>query len=382
MKIGIFADAYIPYKSGVTVSIQTLEAGLRQLGHQVYVFAPHYPGEEKSPYVFRFPSLPSFYPGFRLGIPVSLKIEKEIGRLGLDVLHAQSPFQSGRYALHIKRKHKIPLVYTLHTLFEKYSHYVPLLPDAFSKKIISSYIKYFCGNCDHIIVPTEEIKPHLLEKGIKQPITALATGINLNIADQYQGLGIREKLGIKPEDTVLVFCGRLAKEKNISFLFEVLKVVLAEKPNTHLLLIAGPGPEREYYLKLASEMGLKDNVIITKDVFHPRVFDYYAIGDIFVFASTTETQGLVIAEAKTKNMPAVVVRAEGVIKSMQDGIDGYLVPLEIGAFAEKVIYLIENPEKRKKMGLAAGEFVKKEFSQEAMAQKILRVYNSVLPVST
>lgn len=378
MKIGIFADAYLPYKSGVTVSIQTLEEGLRSLGHEVFIFAPSYPKQEDSPYVLRFPSLPSPYPEFRLCVPFSLYIESRIKDLKLDVLHAQSPFQMGRYALHVKRKFKVPLVYTLHTLFEKYAHYVPVIPTQITAKIISAYTKNFCNHCDHIIVPTAEIKPHLLEKGVTAPISDAATGINLKIADQYSGKGIREKEGIPKDAIVLCFCGRLAKEKNIPFLFDVLKLLLQKRKDVYLLLIAGLGPEREYFEKMVKDQGIEKNVIITKGVSHPVVFDYYAISDMFVFASTTETQGLVIAEAKSKSIPAVVVRAEGVVKSMQDGIDGYLVPLDVNVFAEKVMELINNPGKRKQMGVEGRKFVEKEFSHESMAIKISAIYSSVI----
>jgi 1,2-diacylglycerol 3-alpha-glucosyltransferase len=377
MKIGIFADAYLPYKSGVTVSIQTLEEGLRGLGHEVFVFAPDYPGAEKNDHIFRFPSLKSPYPGFRLNIPFSPKIEGIIPKLNLDIIHSQTPFQTGRYALHIKRRFKIPLVYTLHTLFEKYAHYVPLIPEKISAGMISAYIRNFCNNCDHIIVPTDEIKPQLIKNKVVRPITALATGINLKISDSYGGKGIRQKIGIPEDAIVLVFCGRLAKEKNIPFLFNVLKIILKEKPNTYLLVIAGSGPEEENLKTLAKQMGLERNIIFTEGVSHPVVFNYYAIGDIYVFASTTETQGLVIAEAKTKSMPAVVVRAEGVVKSMQDGIDGYLVSLDEKEFANKVIELINHPEKRKEMGRAGRIFVEKEFSQESMAKKMATVYESL-----
>lgn len=373
MKIGLFTDSFLPYISGVSISIETQAIGLRELGHEIFIFAPHYPGEDPDPYVFRFPSLPSLYPNFRVSLPFSKKIKEIIPKLGLDIIHSHSPFQMGRLAKNEAKKLKIPLVYTLHTLFEQYSHYVPLLPKTLKKKFVLSFADSFCGQCQAVIVPSEELAKDISQNGVHAPIKVVPTGINLGLADNFTGKGIREGLGIGAKAPLLIFCSRMAKEKNIPFLFAVFKLVLKEAPETKLLMVGG-GPILGSLKSMVFSEGLGEKVIFVGEVPYPKVFDYYAAANIFIFASLTETQGLVIGEAKAKSLPVIALDSPGTRKSAQNDVDGWLLLPDKNLFSQKVIELIKTPQKQAQMGKAGREFVEKELSAKAMAKKIEAVY--------
>ncbi|MBU0687048.1 MAG: glycosyltransferase [Candidatus Margulisbacteria bacterium] len=377
MKIAIFADSYLPYISGVTVSVHTLLEDLQKLGHQVLLFAPDYPGAKKEKRVFRFPSIPSPYPAFRITIPYSLGFINRFNNFAPDIIHSHSPFQLGHRSQKLAGEQKIPYVYTLHTLFEKYAHHVPFIKPHHVSTRIRHHLEKFCSACQHIITPSPQTNDYLKELGVQTPSSVVKTGINLDAARRFSGKGIRKKYSIPEDATLLVYAGRLAKEKNIPFLFRVLKKIVAQENNVYLILVAS-GPEEDSLVKLAVSLGILGKVIFTGGAPHPLVFDYYAAGDIFVFSSKTETQGLVVAEAKIKGLPAVVIDAAGVSASVKDGEDGFLVPEDKNLFIEKVLLLIKNQELRKKMGEAAQFNGEKDFSSLHSTQKLEGIYASLI----
>lgn len=382
MNIAFFTESYKPYISGVTVSVATLTDALRALGHRVYVFAPSYKGHKDSDRdVFRFPSAPSKYPGFRLAIPFSMEISKKLPKLGIDVIHSHSPFQLGLLGKSLAKKLNVPFVYTFHTLFEQYLHYAPLIPREISKKILSAYLKHFCDTSDCVVVPSKPVLGFLKKEGVKSRIEIVPTGINFEASKQFTGKFIREKHRIPASAVILLYVGRLSEEKNIPFLFKALKIISSKHPRAHMLLAAG-GPQADALKALAKELGLSSRITFAGQIKQPDIFDYYAGADIFVFASTTETQGLVIAEAAGSGLPVVAVDAGGVSDTILDGKHGYLVPHDLKEFARRVGELILNEEKRKKMALAAKEFARERFSARAYAKKAEKIYLELMAKKT
>ncbi len=378
MNIALFTESYKPYISGVTISVETLAKDLRRLGHRVYIFAPHYKGhKEKDWGVFRYPSSPTAYPGFRLAIPFSRKISKKISKLNLDIIHSHSPFQLGLLSRRFARKLKIPFVYTFHTLFDQYLHYLPILPKFLSKRILSNYLRNFCNSSDHIIAPSIKVKELLEKQKIKSKIEVVPTGVDFELAKSFTGNGVRAKHKIAKDEIVLLYVGRLGKEKNLPFLFEAFKLAHKKHKNTHLLLVAR-GPYESGLKKLAKKLGLSKRIIFAGQVKYPLVFDYYAASDIFVFASTTETQGLVLAEAKTSGLPIIAVGAKGVFDMVIDGEHGFLVEHDVKIFADKISHLIHDEELRKKMAIKAEEHAREHLSSHAYAKKVEKIYKSLL----
>lgn len=279
MNIAFFSESYKPYISGVTNSIETLKAGLEELGHKVMVFSPDYPNAPKTPGVYRFPSLPAPYPGYRLSIPVPGKYFNELKKAGVNVIHSHSPYQLGLLSMHYARKLKVPFVFTMHTMLGKYMHYVPIIPNKLLDMISSRYIKTFCNRCDMIVVPTENVRRQLSSIGVKTKMETVPAGLDLSLSKTANPSGIRQRHGIPDNAKLLIFVGRLAKEKNIYFLFKAFESILSQYSNVYLLL-AARGPMDAELRSIAPK-----HVIFAGEIKYPKVLDYYAASDVFVFSS-------------------------------------------------------------------------------------------------
>ena len=363
MRIAFFADSYKPYISGVTISIETLTAELRALGHRVYIFAPSYPGYvDLDQDVIRFPSIPTTYPKFRISIPYLKNIPE------VDVIHSHTPFQTGLLARYLARKKKIPLVYTFHTLFTRYMHYAAFLPEKFSKLAMTSYLRMFCRRTDLIITPSEMSKRVLRKWKINQNCIVVPTGIA--IPQQVRNGAARTKLGIPQDAKVLVYLGRISLEKNIPFILEAFEKLRNE--NIFLLLIGG-GP----MLAELKQRHIK-NVIFAGELPHDAAVECLSAGDIFVFASKTETQGLLLAEAKAAGLPIVSLFAGGLVDTVQSGVDGYLTERNITSFVAHVDRLLIDDGLRKKMGAAALLDAKERFRSHTIAKRMESIYNSLI----
>ncbi len=387
MKIAVFSESYKPYISGVTRSIETFEKELLKLGHEVYIFAPDYPGhKDGSSRIIRFPSLPTKYPGFRIAVPLI----RLIPNIKFDVIHSNSMFQLGALAMFYARRKKVPFVFTFHTMFTEYLHNVPL-PRTLSVKVVSFLIRSFCNRCSRVIVPTAVTKKYLEGFGVKAPVDVLASGIDMELAGRASALGIRKELCISETAPVLIYVGRLSKEKNIPFLFEAFKIVLgafdpvvAHRDTPHLLIVAG-GPLEKEYKQMVKDTGISKNVVFAGQKAYPEVLNYYKASDLFVFASTTETQGLVVAEAKACGLPAVALDAQGISECIHDGEDGYLVGAStkgdrkelLEKFADRILSLIKDGELRRTFSLNALKSASTEFSSSVLAKKLELIYNLV-----
>jgi len=372
MNIAFFSESYKPYLSGVTNSIETLKNGLENIGHKVMVFSPSYPGAKPMPNVYRFPSLPAPYPGYRLTIPVPGKYLGLLRESNIDVIHSHSPYQLGLLSMHYAKKLKVPFVLTMHTMLGKYMHYVPLIPDKLLDLISSRYLKGFCNRCDRVIVPTQKVKEQLSSIGISSKIEIIPTGIDLSLTAAANPSGIRGKYGIPDGAKLLIFVGRLAKEKNLAFLLKAFELTRSRNNNVYLILAARGPMEAE--LKVAAPK----NVIFAGEISYPKVLDYYAASDIFVFSSLSETQGLVLAEAMASGIPQVAVNAEGVSDIVKDGITGFLTPPSIEEFSKKALELLGDRDLWTTMSKASKDTARAVYSKELFARKIELIYKSVI----
>ncbi|MGI6493136.1 MAG: glycosyltransferase family 4 protein [Pelotomaculum sp.] len=356
MKIGIFTDSYLPYTSGVVRSIETFKEELTNLGHEVYIFAPRYKKNcQKESRVFRFASIPSLTnPDFALAVPFSLHLKPIIKDLKLDLIHVHSPFLLGWVGARYARKEGIPLVFTYHTLYEEYVHYIPL-SGTLKKDIVQRLSRDFCNHCDMVIVPTAIIGSYLRKIGVTTKLRKVPTGIKTDRFRNGDSKWLRQLFNISPQDNILLFVGRLGQEKNIGLLLESFRLVKNERKNTKLVLVGG-GPQEEELRSQAESLGIGDSVFFTGILSPEEVTNCYAGSDIFVFSSMTETQGLVIAEAKAAGLPVVAVGANGVTEMVEDGIDGYLTGPDPGELAECICYLLKHDGIRREMGNKAREY--------------------------
>ncbi|OGC36368.1 hypothetical protein A2311_02380 [candidate division WOR-1 bacterium RIFOXYB2_FULL_48_7] len=364
MRIAFFADSYKPYLSGVTNSAEILVNELRSLGHKVYVLAPRYPGhQDTDPDIIRFPSFSGGYPKFRLAIPYARNIPE------VDVIHSHSPFQAGLLARFIARRRSIPLVYTFHTLFTRYVHYAKFVPRAAAKLGITAYLRSYCQGVDQIIAPSEMARRALRAWHISRPITVIPTGIEI---DKYQDRRqqLRQRYNIKEAEKVLLYAGRLSKEKNLPFILKAFNKLAVG--GTKLVLVGG-GP-----LLAELKKNKSPKVILTGEIGYPEILSYYSLGDIFVFASTTETQGLVIAEAKTAGLPVVALFAGGLVGSVRSGLDGYLLPRNLDNYILHLQRLLSDDALRRQFGQAARADAVERFASRTVAKQVETVYNALI----
>lgn len=382
MRVALFTDSYRPYTSGVVRSIETFSEELRALGNQVFIFAPHYGRQTRirEESVFRFHSLPSpTNPGFNLAIPISLRLKATLRRLRVDIVHVHSPFMLGRLGARCARDLGLPLVFTYHSMYDQYVHYVPL-PFArnLAKKVTQKLCVQFCNRCDLVLVPTRVVGEHIRDLGVKAPVTRLPTGIKIEKFERGNPDWLRENYGVGAEEKVLLFVGRLGQEKSVDFLLRSYRRVLDNLPDVKMrLVLVGGGPETENIQALAGSLRLADYVIFTGPVSSENVVHYYAGADIFVFPSATETQGLVIGEAKAAGVPAVAINAFGVREMVSQGEDGFLAPFNEDVFADKIGLLLTDRELHQSMVSAARKNAR-ELSAEVLGKKLDNIYRTLI----
>lgn len=369
MDIAFFADSYKPYISGVTNSAEILAKNLRLLGHRVYILAPAYPGHlDTDPDIIRFPSIAGGYPKFRLAIPVVRNMPE------VDIIHSQSPFQAGLLARLIARRNNVPLVYSFHTFFTRYTHYARFVPKALAKMGIAAYVSQYANGADTVIAPSDFARRYLKRLGVNKRIEVVPSGIETDklpesLTDTRREL--RQRYGIPQDAVVLVYAGRVSREKNLAFLFKAFEHL---KRHNVYLAIVGNGPlDKELQRRHKQEK----NVVFISEISYPGILSHYCLGDIFLFSSLTETQGMVIAEAKASALPVVALYAGALTGSVRNGIDGYLVPRNLASFIEHVARLIDDPVLRHKMGQAGRVDALERFAAPAVAKNIETLYNSL-----
>ncbi len=376
MKIGIFTDSYRPYISGVVRSIDTFGKELKKRGHDIYIFCPAYPGAKKEDKVFRFASFPApTKKDFSVAIPFSWHILQTVKNLNLDIIHVHSPFLMGHLGEKCARKHKIPLVFTYHTLYDQYAHYMPFLR-GLTSKIAKRWGINFSNKCDLVITPTTIIKKYLQESGVKTAVVNIPTGLEISDFAQVDKNWLREKYNISKNNVVLIYVGRLGKEKSVEFLVNSFSKIVNKVKKVSLVLV-GSGPDEARLKSLAAEFNISSKVIFTGLLAKREVFNAYAGSDIFVFASLTETQGIVLLEAKASGLPVVAVAAFGVQEMVEHGKDGFLTSNDEDIFTKQLLSLVQDSQLRRKMSQQA-RINAAQFSTEKTTEHLLNAYRELL----
>lgn len=382
MKIAFFCDSYKPTRNGVAVSVETTAQHLRERGHSVTIFAPRYPGyNERDPNVVRFPATPLFrVRDFPVAWPIlpyfSLGAWSRFLRHDFDIVHSHSPFILGTVGARWAKYSNMPLVFTFHTLYHRYLHYAPI-PLFVSRPYIVEKVRKYCHYCDHIIAPSNAIERLVHRFNQDARTSVIPTGVDVarfSSGDRSRG---RAKWNIGDDEKVLLYVGRIAPEKNLEFLLRSLAPILRQDDKRTRLLLVGGGPGLAQLKAVVQELQLQNKVLFTGFVVEQNLLDCYAAGDIFVFASRTETQGVCIAEALASGLPCVVVGAMGAAESVTDKVEGFVVPPRDDRFAEAVKRLVEDNSLRASMAVAAQKKVH-SLSLETRVQELLNVYESLL----
>jgi 1,2-diacylglycerol 3-alpha-glucosyltransferase len=384
VRIGIFTNNYLPNPYGVPSSIESFRRQFEQLGHEVFIFAPHWPGyEDNSSRVFRYPAIDiNFKFRFPLAIPYSRKIDRILESLNLDIIHSQHPNLLGTAAHRWAEKKNIPLVFTWHTLYDKYAHFAVIIPEKLAAWWAIRDARRYANKCDQIIVPTPSVAKIIQNWGVTNSnMKAIATGVEEEIFADADGMKIKNIFGIRDDETVLFFNCRLTGEKNVEFLFRSVIPVLKKNKKTMLLSVGG-GYLWETLSKIVEDAGVGTQVFFAGQVKKEEVKDYFAAGDIFVYASKSETQGMIITEAMYMGLPVVAVNATGICDLVEDQKTGFLVAEKEEAFSKAVLKLINDEELRKKMGEKGARIAREKYTDKICAQKLLEIYKEAIKRKT
>ena len=382
MKIALVTDTYFPRINGVSTSTQVFAEEFVKQGHEVHVYAPAFPNhidENDHLKVFRFPSFYLFFdPEDRLGMPWR---DRTLVRRFLDekydIVHTQTPFTIGGPAVKWARKSGAKVVHTYHTLFAAYTeHYLWFLPKAFGVWYAKNASRRYCNACDMLITPSSEMKRVLEGYGVSKPIEVIPTGIRLDRFRDRDGERYRKFMGYGSEDKVLLFMGRVAEEKNIDFLIRTVQRLKPRIPGIRFL-IAGEGAAKKHLEKMTAEMGMTDTVRFAGYLSKTDWRDCYAGADLFVFASVTETQGLVVTEAMAAGTPVVAVGEMGIKDVMASGRGGLVTRLDEDEFSDAVARMLTDRalyEEKKSQTLEEAD----KWSSTSMARRMLEAYGKIL----
>lgn len=377
LRIAQFAESYPPVINGAAVAVDLLCEEFSKR-HLVEAFAPAYRGYVDRRVVHRFPAYHA--PGhgdYPLAIPFSPGIRKQFQKASFQVVHTHSPFALGQVGRRWARQQRIPVVTTYHTLYVEYAHYVPLLPVGLSAAYLRALSRNYCNACDQVVVPTEPVKQVLLQYGVRRPIHVIPTGLKLRPPEAPDPAFPRQALGIPAGAPVVLYAGRVAPEKNLELLFQAFARLATASPEAHLVL-CGAGPAEHDARRWAGETGAADRIHFAGAVPPERMPLVYAAAEVFAFSSLTDTQGLVLTEAKAAGLPAVCVDSFGPATVVKDGVDGFLVPNDPDAFAGAVLRVLREPELRARMREAALRRAPL-YSIEATAAAYEAVYQEALP---
>jgi 1,2-diacylglycerol 3-alpha-glucosyltransferase len=381
MHIANFTNTYLPFISGVVRSIRTFRDELTRQGHNVFVFAQEHAGhQDEEPFIFRYPSLSLPLPvDVHAVIPLSSSIDYLLPSLKLDVIHTHHPFLLGSVAANKAQEFNLPFVFTFHTQYREYTHYVPLPLDTvqnFLKNAVDHWLQDFMRRCQHIIIPSESMQETLVsEYGLKDNFTVIPTGIDLEAYRLADGQKIRKKKRWE-NDIVMISIGRLAPEKNWFTLIKAAALVIKEYPQFRLVLI-GDGPDRKFLEDSATELGIRKRVTFTGSLEFAETPSYLKAANLFGFASVTETQGLATLEAMAASLPVIAVEASGTRDLLKNGQQGYLVDNSPEALANGIKKLLSNPERMQKFAKAATKKAQ-TFSIDTLTNKLLGVYEQAI----
>jgi len=381
MKILFISDVYFPRINGVSTSIETFRKELRALGHTVHLIAPDYmtPSSDETD-ILRVPSkrVP-LDPEDRL---MSFKwVMQHLAKFRseqYDVIHIQTPFVAHYLGTKLSRLLGIPCIETYHTFFEEYLyHYIPLVPKKLMRMVAQRFSRHQGNSLNGMVVPSHPMLSVLKNYGIGTRSEVIPTGIEPESFVLGDRAEFRKNYFIPQDRPVLLFVGRVAHEKNIGFLLQVLGQVRKEIPDI-LFMIAGEGPARESLMHETSNLGLSENVMFIGYLDrHTELNSCYRSADIFIFSSRTETQGLVLLEAMAQGVPVVSTAELGTRDVLTEGMGVWIAHENLADFSGKVVEMLGNADARKVLGNAGRDYAY-SWSASKQAEKMLRFYQTII----
>jgi glycosyltransferase involved in cell wall biosynthesis len=379
MRILMISDVYFPRVNGVSTSIQTFKNSLTEVGHHVDLIAPYYPNETDEDAVIRIPSRYLFIdPEDRMmQLREIMKLIPQLKENEYDVIHIHTPFVAHYAGIKLSKALQIPVIESYHTYFEEYLfHYIPFLPKQLMRYVARRFSRQQCKEVDHVIVPSSAMLGVLSNYGIETEMNILPTGLKLNDFKSGDRIGFCQHYGIDPERPILVHIGRVAFEKNIGFLLECVARARSKTPNL-LFIIAGEGPALPNLKKRANQLALEDNVKFIGYLKRGQpLWDCFSAANAFIFASHTETQGLVLLEAMALGIPVISTEAMGTLDILAPRKGALVAQPNVNDFSNKIMMLLDEPALQCSLSEDGRQYVK-QWSTERMTEKLVNLYQDL-----
>lgn len=381
MRILFISDVYFPRVNGVSTSIRTFREDLTTQGLATLLVAPQYAGSaaaEAGIVRVSAASVPKDPEDRRMRWGALTRTLDGLPRGSFDLVHIHTPFMAHYAGVRAARRAGVPCVATYHTFFEEYlHHYVPALPRALGRSAARHFTRSQCAAVQALIAPSEPMRAVLSDYGVTTPIHVLPTGLPADRFRLGDGAAFRALAGIAPERTLVTYIGRVAHEKNIGFLVQMFRRVLAQRPEA-LLVIAGEGPARAGLREQVAALGLSAHVYFAGYLERDgALLDCYAAADAFVFASRTETQGLVLLEAMAQGAPIVSTAELGTRSILLPGSGALVVAEDEAAFAAAVVRLLSEPALRAELR-ERGRSYARAWSSATMARRLGEIYRALV----
>ena len=402
MKIAMFTDAYWPRINGVTVSVDSFSHALLKAGQEVLIVCPSYPNSDNNPVsikekaeaksalqIIKIPSVPVFVSKEdRLGkLNKWYWVFKQVEKFNPDIIHINTEVVIAELGFLYAKVHNLPVIYTFHTMWEDYApNYFPMIPSPMVKFFTRRVLEKVLKRSYRVIVPTSQIEATVRDYNLNTQTFLLPTGIDPELFehDANESAAFRSKLEtLFPKlkgRRILLFAGRVAKEKNLGFLLNILPDIIARHPDV-ILLIAGNGPDQDYFREEARKKGIEDKCVFTGYFDRNDLALVYAVSEIFVFPSLTDTQGLVTLEAMLSGTPVVAIGAMGTLTVMGGDNGGFMVKNNPAEFTGRVLELLENPELRMSKSREAKKYAR-SWSIDELTKKLIIIYESTAAAYT
>lgn len=381
MNICMMTNTYLPHVGGVARSVSTFAEEYLRLGHNVLVVAPEFSGKplprRSEAIVARVAALQKFNGSdFSVRLPLAAAMSDRIDSFRADIFHAHHPFLLGDTALRLAATRNVPVIFTHHTRYEDYTHYVPFDSPALKQAAIALSTE-FANLCDGVIAPSASIARLLKARGVFSPIRVIPTGVDVDAFGGGDGARCRARYEIPERAFVVGHVGRLAAEKNLPYLAEAVARFVGATPGTRFLVVGG-GPGEEEVRAIFRRHGAERRLVMTGPLTGRPLHDAYAAMDLFAFSSHSETQGLVVAEAMAAHLPVVALRASGVREVVRNGLNGIVLPAAARPehFAAALRRLREDAAERRRFARAA-RTTAEQLSRRRCAEAALQFYEQI-----
>ncbi len=378
MRILMMTNTYFPIVGGLEQSVYSFSEAFRSLGHEVLIATPAFEGmPEEEPGIIRIPAFKRVNKTiFSLNFPVSGLLTRYMKEFSPDILHSHSPFFIGDFALRLSRQHAIPLALTYHTMFEQYPHDWPVQNDGM-KRFLVKYTAGYANLMDQVIVPSESVRDILLARGVRTPMEVIPTGVDLKRFSKGDGKTFRKESHIPQDALVIGYAGRLAPEKNLEFLTNCLIAVLKKDPRIHVLIV-GHGQSQKMIKDTFKQAGLEKRLHMTGALHYQHLVDAYFAMDVFAFASLSETQGMVLAEAMAARVPVVALDAPGAREVVEDNRNGRLLKeMDQQGFVDALLWVLHRPPEELQIIKNAARMTVQKCPINCAAGRMLEIYEKL-----